>query len=171
MPNTLYIQVFGRALEEATGRPLGSQTNTTKLNNYKDLGDFEDKGVTIPSFLRDFVSSLDPEKIKQYGASLEDNTLGEHGSEFCKDAKLDCDSGDTLEAPNMGASEEVDEDDEMFQYIGNLDDGDQSVSFGEKDIIKGQDVAFTENFHASTFSSPSFLPQSLAEKMPFSRCA
>lgn len=166
------VQVLGGALVvEAAGRPLGSWTDTSIVNNPEDVGGFEEEQITIPAFLGDYVSTLDPEKVKQYAASLEEHTLGQLSPEFCQDAKLMCDSNITIDNPDSGVSNDADEYDGVFEDTGKLDDEDQSLSFGEEDIIKGQDIVFPERLQRSTYSSPSFLPQTLAEKIPFSRYA
>jgi len=89
-------------VRQVLGAALGSWANTT-VPNIK--GGIEDEGVTIPSFLHNFLSPLDAEKIKQYATSLEDHTLGQHINEFCREAKLvGRDSNITIDDPIMDIS-------------------------------------------------------------------
>lgn len=57
-----YVEVLGGALVKAAQRPFGAWIDTTSLENCEDVGDIEEKGMTISSFLCNYVPSLDLER-------------------------------------------------------------------------------------------------------------
>jgi hypothetical protein len=158
-------------MAEGVGRgPSGGRPSGTLGWNANGI-DTEDSGlqrVSIPASLMGSQSPLDAERTSKYLAQVNDNTLGQHGKEFCQEAGLQCEADIAIVDPTLRISRASLLDQELFQQTRDLMDASRAMQFDRNAISKDRDILLPQSLHDSHPPAP-FLPQSLAEKMPFSR--
>lgn len=157
----LNLQVLGRVLE-VEGRPSGTWGWIADSNEDSGL-----QRLTVPqSLLGSIASPLNAEETNKYLNQLNDHTLRHHGQDddFCKVARLECNSD--VEIVGMSRINPVDQ--ESFEHNRDSTDIMLGNKFNHNDINKGNEIVLPENLHDSHPIVP-FLPQSLSEKLPFSR--
>lgn len=117
-------------------------------------------GVTMPATFIKTVSPLDPSQISLFSSQLNEGTISSHSWGFCADAKLTCSS--EISHPFTGYNHYIN----TIAGFKGLDlEKMRNSFFRESDLVAGKTrkMVTLEN----PVPSRTFLPASLAERMPF----
>lgn len=162
---------MGVLLADAAGRPInradGDDDQHYMMNNADEHHDHHDRVQISPSLLSMLGSPLDTSKRVQYAIQLRDGTLADHIQSFCQDAKLECRADIAVSDPTLSIWRGALADETMFQQARDLVDATQAMHFGQDRIVKGNDIMLPKGLRDSMSLKTAFLPQTLAEKMPF----
>lgn len=162
------VQALGGVLAaEAAGRPSGTLQGWNGAGNNNGNGNDDVEHMSLPEGL--MASPLDAEKTAKYLTQINDNTLGGHSTEFCQEAKLQCNADIAIVDPTLRISRSSLADQELFQQTRDLVEATRAMQFDRKNLDKDNEIALPENLQDS-IPAVSFLPKTLAEKMPFTRC-
>lgn len=163
-------------LSDAAGRPINRPEGDDDqqhymMNNADEHHDHHDRVQISPSLLSMLASPLDSSKRVQYAIQLRDGTLADHIQSFCQDAKLECRADIAVSDPTLSIWRGALADEAMFQQARDLVDATQAMHFGQDRIVKGNDIMLPKSLRDSMSLKTAFLPQALAEKMPFATYA
>ncbi|KAG0576918.1 hypothetical protein KC19_5G118000 [Ceratodon purpureus] len=161
----VFMALGGVLAAEAAGRPSGTLGWNANGINTEDMSGLQ--RLSIPTWLMASDSPLDADRTSKYLDQVNDKTLGQHGKEFCQEAKLQCQADIAIVDPTLRISRSSLLDQELFQQTRDLVDASRAMQFERNAINKDSEIVLPQNLHDS-YPTVSFLPQSLAEKMPFS---
>jgi hypothetical protein len=169
----VFVALGGVLSAEAAGRPSGTLQRGWNGDSIHDTDTSTGTGslqrLTIPtnqdSLLR--ASPLDADRTAKYLTQINDNTLGFHSAEFCQEAQLQCSANMAIVDPTLRISKSRLVDQELLQRTRDLVDATRAMQFDRKDIVKDREIELPLSRLQDSYPAVSFLPQALAEKMPF----
>jgi len=170
----VFVALGGVLSAEAAGRPSGTlqqDWNGDRTIHDTDTGTGTGslQRLTIPTNQPDSLlraSPLDADRTAKYLTQINDNTLGFHSAEFCQEAQLQCSADMAIVDPTLRISKSRLADQELLQRTRDLVDATRAMQFDRQDIVKDREIEVPLNLQDS-YPAVSFLPQALAEKMPF----